>query len=371
MSENGISAKKRSVFILITVALLCLLLEGASFIIWKMLVGEQSRNNVRALCGADFNKPEKLPNTFWHHSLNPDHKTYKGVVNPKGTKGESFELPKPEGEFRVVCVGDSTVEGTGVSPHETFPYYLEEKLQTSLDLLPGFKSVRVINAGVGSHNSAFNLAYLANRLIHFQPDLVVIKSSYNDYLPYCIPGMGLDYSHAFPDPFHRYTSSNPYWIPARYSYFLKLLGTKLFHAEVNVPFRDFSGVLTQEQFQKMDFSGNRDKFFVYGENIRSMILLCKGRGIDVIVLDLPTSPAPEHFGEDRTFGLRFKGLINRLEEELKRITGEEDVTYVITGPFRRHDFWDHCHNTADGNEKIAKRLAEKILAQKEISRNKP
>jgi len=269
-------------------------------------------------------------------------------------------LPKPKGELRVVCVGNSTVESTGVAPNETFPHYLEEILGERLDLLPQYNTVKVINGGIGSHNSAFNLAYLAFRLLHFEPDVVVIKSSYNDYLPYIIPGMAYDYTHAFPNPFHLIRAS-PYWSLARYSHFLRLVGVVLFSDEVAVPFRDYSGHLTPEQFQEMDFSSNADKFFVYAENIRSMILLSKGRGIDVLILDLPTSPDPDHFGKHRFVGIRFKELIKRLEAELERITEEERTTYVRTGPFDRKDFWDHVHNNASGNRKIAESAAKALL----------
>jgi hypothetical protein len=110
----------------------------------------------------------------------------------------------------------------------------------------------------------------------------------------------------------------------------------------------------------MDFSSNADKFFIYAENIRSMVLLSKGRGIDVLILDLPTSPEPDHFGKDRTFGLHFKTLIERFERELARIAAEEQVPFVRTGSFERQDFWDHAHNTASGNRKIAASVAKAL-----------
>ena len=34
--------------------------------------------------------------------------------------------------------------------------------------------------------------------------------------------------------------------------------------------------------------------------------------------------------------------------------------YVKTGSPDREDFWDHCHNTAAGNGKIARRVAEAV-----------
>jgi lysophospholipase L1-like esterase len=355
---NRVTARRkwtRVAFPLLAFLLSLALLEGGGFLLWRFSVPAYEKANVLSLCGVGEAPVQYLPNTFWHHEFNPRHPAYEGLLNSHGTKGEEFLLPKPPGELRVICVGDSTVEGTGVRPNETFPSYLQELLSKNLDR-SRYRSVRVINAGVGSHNSAFNLTYLEFRLIHFAPDFVVIKSAYNDYLPYCVPGMRYDYTHVFPNPYHRLRPS-AFWSLARYSYFLKVAGTALFRSEVAMPFPDFSGEITREQFQAMDFSANRNRFFVYGENIRSMILLCKGRNIGVALVDLPTSPDPGHFGGNRTFGPRFKTLIAGLEGELVRVAGEEGAALIRTGPFTKDDFWDHCHCTASGNRKVAGAVA--------------
>lgn len=346
----------RFLFVLLTVSLSLSLLELGSFLIWWVAVPTKKKANVQFLCRAGHAQVAKVPNTFWHHEFNPSHPNYENQLNSKGTKGKDFLLPKPPGELRIICVGDSTVEGTGVNPDETFPYYLETFLDKHVYPQSSYGSVKVINAGIGSHNSAFNLAYLSFRLIHFDPDIVVIKSSYNDYLPYCVPGMLYDYTHVFPNPYHRIHPS-AFWSLSRHSYLLKIVGTVALRSEVATPFPDFSGHMTREQFQTMDYSGNKSKFFVYAENIRSMVLLCRGRNIHVALVDLPTSPNPIHFGGDKTFGPRFKNLIARLETELNRIAREEDVTFIRTGPFTNNDFWDHCHCTASGNQKVARAVA--------------
>lgn len=358
--SSMISAEKKVLFAAILLVTVLGIIEIMSFAVWKIKVGSGKKNNIRALCGQTFDKPQLLPNTFWHHEFNPNCPRYKGIVNTKGTKGKDFEVPKPDGELRIICIGDSTVEGPR-QPNQTFSYFLEEMLRPIIKQASNYKSVRVINAGIGSHNSAFNLAYLEFRLIHYEPDIIIIKSTYNDYVPYCIPGMKFDYTHAFPNPFHIRHSSNPYWFMARYSYFLKLCGNVIFNEEVTNPFKDFTGHITKEQFQKMDFSTNENKFYIYAENIRSMILLCKGRNIRVFVLDLPTSPNLNHYGRGKPYGKRFRNLISRLESELKRVTSEEDVPFIITGPLDKDNFTDHCHTTTSGNRKIAKRIYDVLL----------
>lgn len=359
--RNRLPLWKRALFSMLTFCLTILVLELVSAFYWSSSHNYRAKVHVLGLCRWRDFSPSKLPNTFWHHGFNPDDPEYKGHINRHGTKGVDFELPKPDGEFRVVCIGDSTVEGVGPGSRRTFPLLLEQMLAEDIRRLPGSRSVAVINAGIGSHNSAFNLAYLAFRLIHFEPDVVVIKSTYNDYLPYCMPGMGLDYTHAFPNPYHCAMSRSSYWDLARHSYLLKVLGLHLFRDDVVIPFPDFAGHLTAAQLQRMDYSANVDRFFVYRENIRSMILLCRGRNIGVIILDLPTPPGPVTSRVDGPASEGFASLMRRLEQELAQVTDEEGVPFVRTGPFDAGDFFDDCHNTPAGHEKIARKAAEALF----------
>lgn len=349
-------ARTRLLAALLAVLVLALL-EGSAALVWRLAVPEAIRDNVHSLTEIGRKPPLKVPDTFWHHDLNPRNPRYAGALNAHGTLGPDFALPKPPGQLRILCVGDSTTEGDGVPWQEAYPARLEELLRAPVAASPRFDSVRVINAGVGGHNSAFNLAYLALRLIHFQPDVVLLKSSYNDYLPYIVPGLGLDYRNAFPEPFTLQVAAAPYWHAARHSYLLRALGVLLFPDQVRNPFTDFSGHVTREELQRLPWESNEKRFFLYAENVRSMILLTKGRGMAPFVLDLPTSPDDAHFGHDHVFGTRFRGLVARLEAEERRVAREEGVPFIQTGPFVASDFWDHCHGTAAGNLKIAQRVA--------------
>lgn len=361
-AQPGRRSRRRKLLLAVLFAVLVgTVLEGIGYLVWRLFLGEEKRNSISALCGDGKVQPRRRPNTFWHHDLNPEHERYRGVANPKGLKGPDFPVRKPEGEFRVICLGDSTTEGTGVEPDETYPHLLEGMLRNAPARGSPSRSVRVINAGIGSHNSAFNLAHLAFRLIHWDPDAVVIKSTYNDYLPFVVPEMGADYSHAFPEPYYCAKTDNPFWSFARHSSFLKVVGSVLFRKSIKDRAQNFSGRITSELFAAMDYEANEDKLYVYAENIRSMILLLKHRGVRVFLLDMPTSPDPYHFGEDKAPREKFKALIAMLETEARSVAKEEDVPFLDTGPLLAGDFWDHCHNTASGNLKIAERVRNAIL----------
>lgn len=345
--------------LLMPLAISIILLEILSGLVWYALPSEFApKKSVQHLINASWEEPSHRPSTFWHHSLNPRHKDYAGILNSFGMKGEEFSFAKPANEYRIVCLGDSTTESIGVNPSESYPIELEKALSNVH--LSNDRFVRVINAGIGSHNSAFNLAYLAYFLIHLKPDMVVVKSSYNDYLPFIVPGMVTDYTHAFPEPYSLDAARQLHWLVARFSFTLRLIAVVAMAIIDKPAFSNFSGEATHQQLQAMDITGNEQKFYVYGEHIRSMIALCQIRGIECVVVDLPTSGDPNHYGSNAVFGERYRELIARLEQELKSVCAEEGVPFVRTTPLLDADFWDHCHNTPSGNRKIAARIAKQI-----------
>ncbi len=358
--ENNFQAK---LFLIFSFVLVLATLETLSFLSWKFLLPPSIKVSVQSLCVPSSAEPIMNPNAFWHHELNPRHDVYRGQTNSEGYKSFDFKMPKPANELRVICVGDSTVEGHGLLVDETFPYYLQQLLKRIVSRSTNYKSVSVLNAGIGSHNSAFALCHLALRLIHYQPDVVVLKVGYNDYIPYILPGMRYDYTHAFPAPYMRYISRNPYWSLARHSYLLKAMGILLFNDEVNVPYQDFSGYVSKEKLEAMDYSSNEDKFYIYAENIRSMIVLCKARGIRIYLLDLPTSPNPKHYAGNNLFkSQKYRTLIKRFESEAARVAEEEGVSVIPTADvLESADFRDHCHTLISGNMKIARKIADFVF----------
>jgi lysophospholipase L1-like esterase len=109
--------------------------------------------------------------------------------NSQGFRRDSDVNPvKPSGTYRIFLMGGSTAYGTGglwphlqrefaVIPNEkTISAYLERKLQ---DSLPGVK-VEVINAAITSTWTHHHLIYLNQRILKFQPDMVLFLDGYND-----------------------------------------------------------------------------------------------------------------------------------------------------------------------------------------------
>ena len=95
-------------------------------------------------------------------------------INSHGFRSKEFRVPKPEGIFRIICIGASTtVEGE--TNETTYPAVLEAKLR----LRPGGSKFEVINCGVSGYKSVDRFL-LMPRVLSFEPDLVIDYGGVND-----------------------------------------------------------------------------------------------------------------------------------------------------------------------------------------------
>jgi hypothetical protein len=104
----------------------------------------------------------------------PAH-TIRYSVNVEGHRGALVSHPKPDGEYRIVVIGDSFVFGSLVDDDETFPFQLERALDDP--------RVRVVNLGVPGFQIRQTLATLELRVPSFEPDLVLMNLFLNDAMP--------------------------------------------------------------------------------------------------------------------------------------------------------------------------------------------
>lgn len=134
---------------------------------------------------ADLSAAEKRPDALMHGVPRPhpylpfllpsnfQHKNER--LNSLGYRGDDFTLEKPEGEFRILCVGGSTTYDDAIDDYRlSYPYQLERELSAL-----GFK-VRVINGGVPGYQSYDTLIRYAFLSSYLQPDLMINFDGVND-----------------------------------------------------------------------------------------------------------------------------------------------------------------------------------------------
>ncbi|WP_139264714.1 SGNH/GDSL hydrolase family protein [Desulfatibacillum alkenivorans] len=99
-------------------------------------------------------------------------------INSMGLRSPEVSAKQP-GEFRVLCLGESTTFGAGLANGRDYPSILE-KLLSDKD---GAGRYTVINAGVPAWSSYQSREFLRTRGAELSPDLVVVYHEVNDYLP--------------------------------------------------------------------------------------------------------------------------------------------------------------------------------------------
>lgn len=92
-----------------------------------------------------------------------------------GPEQRRFDLPKPADVYRIVVLGESTVQGFPYPSVLGFPRQLELILQEQLPA----RRIEVLNAGVQAVGS-FVVADLARQSLIAQPDLIVVHTGHND-----------------------------------------------------------------------------------------------------------------------------------------------------------------------------------------------
>lgn len=120
------------------------------------------------------------PLLFWRLAENLDIDYRGNRVRTNALGHRSPELGARErNEYRILSLGESTTFGTGVEDGETY----SARLEAHLNRIQRERKVRVLNAGTPAHSSYQFQRYLRERGVALEPDLVLVYSEINDYLP--------------------------------------------------------------------------------------------------------------------------------------------------------------------------------------------
>lgn len=97
-------------------------------------------------------------------------------INSHGMRDRDYTRSKPEGTTRICVVGDSVAFGWGVSQRDMFTEVLERALQKR-------RKVEVLNFGVPAYNMTQLAVMVRDRVLDFDPDLVLVAHTLNDVGP--------------------------------------------------------------------------------------------------------------------------------------------------------------------------------------------
>lgn len=117
------------------------------------------------------NRPKHL-----HYQLESQEYEFERQSNSLGYPDKEWKLRKDTGQLRIVAIGDSFTEGDGAAYDSTYPKLLEGIINLEA------KNVEVLNAGVSGSDPFFGYKNFNDRVLKYQPDIVLQTVSSDDLL---------------------------------------------------------------------------------------------------------------------------------------------------------------------------------------------
>lgn len=286
--------------------------------------------------------------------------------NALGFRGPETTWEKPEGVFRVVCLGGSSTYGHGPSSNETtYPARLQVHLN---EALRGAPPVEVINGGCQDYSTFESLGNLAFRMVAFEPDLVVVYHTINDARCALYPGVKRDNTHL-----------RAVW-PVRRPWGIEELAERSYFFLIA---RRYLSNYAEEasnlaKYYKVDFGRYADFYAQptdvdlgcanFQRNLVSIVQVARSHGAEAVLVtqglnasDLDGASSKE--AQVRTF--------DRLTEVLKVVAAERGVPLVDARPVLEraeaagppHAIFTHeVHLTDAGADLLARTVADALLA---------
>ena len=153
-----------------------------------------SRFYVKRVRGLDFVYLRHEYDAYRNHRLRPNYQ-FQGIRhNSQGFRRDrDIMVPKPSGTYRIFLMGASVAYGVDpaypyprfcdndqIANQETVDFYLEGYLNQRFPEL----RFEVINAAVTGYWTHHHLIYLIQRVLNFEPDMVLFLDGHADYYHY-------------------------------------------------------------------------------------------------------------------------------------------------------------------------------------------
>lgn len=272
-----------------------------------------------------------------------------------GIKGDrDIVTPKPDGLYRINCIGASTTGNYIECDGQVFSYplELEKKLKSSMAV-----PVEVNNCGQGGYNSADIMVRFALQVLDTKPDVVVIYHAYNDIRAYLTSGFEPDYSHV------RRNLGESYW---KFAFAAKIPDVKLgfLNYLINqwLPGNIRNSLLEQVTKGNLDTSLDPSiGLTAYQRNLQYIIDLCRCEDVQVV---LSTYCHFLHDAiKDEPLHMLYGSIVKKENEIMRFLAEKNGLKLVDNAALVPHDeryFVDSIHFTPAGMQLIASNIADVI-----------
>ena len=286
--------------------------------------------------------PLHRPNPVYLWELSPNLKgEFKTLDSPINTNSHGFRMgnvskKKPEGQFRVMVLGDSSAFGYGVNGNETFSSYLEDFLKTKNTK----KDIKVINAAVSGYSTFQAMKFMEERGWEFSPDVLIV--AFND------------------DPQAEWIRDSQRVPPKHILPVFKVLYKSMIYLQLrkimlNRQIAKYPDLIKQPP-PVSGVGQNRVSREELKKNLANIIGEAKKRGVKVIVVSMP-----QQIFEDK--------MLSRYRKAMKEAADEGGAKFLDL--FHQWEeqktdglFFDVMHPTPEGHKKIGESLSELIEVKK-------
>lgn len=190
---------------------------------------------------------------------------------------DSFAVQKAANEFRIFCLGGSTVQGNPYSIETSFTTWLE----LSLNAADPSRQWEVVNCG-GISYASYRLVPILKELLAYEPDAFVICMGHNEFLE------ARTFANRPPiNPLSHLRTFN--LVQSAWSGESRLHGPgqprEILAAEVDA-LLDYRGGLVDYQ---RDDAGHRVVVRQYAENLKQMVALAQSANVPVVLMNPPSN----------------------------------------------------------------------------------
>ncbi len=333
--------------------------------------------------GMRYIESQFLPNqeyVFYPEDFLPDMAdSIRFTTNNLGFRGTELKRPRPDDEFRAFIIGGSTTECLFLDDTADISYNLEQYLNQqkpdSIDL-----RVEVYNAGKSGDKSYDHVAMLSQRIVHLQPDLVVIFAGINDLSSGIY---GYDYIHEYKkNEYMELGARNlikygltEFQVPRRFIHLLKPPSDD--DLLMSISFRSNYRALidARKQGTKID-DFPRTNLEAYRNHLLTIIGLCQMHDIKLVFMTQPTTwdskidPKAKElnwftYRRGRVFEeSKMDQALEKYNDVMRHLGHEYEVpVFDLAGiiPKSTEYFYDDCHFNITGAEYVARNLGDHIL----------
>ncbi len=345
---------------------LCVAIEGSFRLIgriqtgeWPMTRAERQAKLVETIGRAYEKHPYLVVRA--RPDVDLDVSGHRLHFDSRGYRGAEVAMPKPEGRYRILCVGGSTTFDL-LAPDDASAW------PARLGRLLAADDVDTVNAGFPGWTTVENLISLELRDVDVKPNLVVVFAGINDLQPDSHRPFARDYSVGHGELLPRVLGLKPIHLPiAAHSVFIEWLRTKIWGPQAAS--RAYAPVWrpdTPRMTRIPKAAGD-----VFRRNLRSIIAVANANGARVLlvaqhVILAPGSKFDRDYLESWAPGLTPKGFVDslaRLNAVARGLANDGLASFV--DPFEKEsftprDFGDPMHFNAAGSKKFAQVIADTV-----------